>query len=493
MKIHLPKIFILLLFLTRTLQLPDTISEKDFFEELNECTTGIASVAATPDGRPLLWKSRDCGNSNQEFHYEDDGQIPFISVCYENDVVNYFGGLNAHGFAVENSTCYNLGMGAGWNGDSGRIHAIALSTCRTVDDFQAILDSVQTGEGIESVSIYGCIDAFGGAAYFETAAREYTRIDAIESEYGFLIRANYAYSGDMEGELPDHWGQNRHDRAYALWKSAVESENLTPQYLYRYVIRNLHPPDMDNYQLPYEGYFEEFPYGCLPYANTICRTTTRSTLVAQGVRAGERPENSILWAMVGSPLGCVATPLWVRAGEVPSEYDTESGSRLCSLSVDTRNYVTRNAVFGDFVDTWELHRADGSGFWDFSLTLESRIFERTDQFLASDNYHPDRLRNYQNLIARQTADSLEAWEPTRISIEISELVFWNNNVRIAWERPEHPFNQREAPVDHYRVYRATEPFRRGNSGELIETCNETEIILENEINDSSFYRVEGVH
>ncbi|NQU05144.1 MAG: hypothetical protein HQ568_03555, partial [Calditrichaeota bacterium] len=117
-------------------------SEDDFITALNECTTGLASGYATPDSRPLLWKNRDVGGG-QEFHYVDDGRIPFISITYSGDLDDYYGGINAAGFAVENSNTYNLERGPGSNGwgyddDDGEIHYLALATCRTIDDFEAI-------------------------------------------------------------------------------------------------------------------------------------------------------------------------------------------------------------------------------------------------------------------------------------------------------------------------------------------------------------------
>ena len=81
----------------------------------DECTTGVASGAATPDGRPLLWKTRD-NNAAQEFHYNDSGAIPFISVTYAEDLDDYYGGINAAGFALENSDSYDLGAGVAING-----------------------------------------------------------------------------------------------------------------------------------------------------------------------------------------------------------------------------------------------------------------------------------------------------------------------------------------------------------------------------------------
>jgi len=240
-------------------------AEQAVLDDLNECTTGVASGLATPDGRPLLWKNRDVGNTDQEWHYVNVGLIPFIGLTYANDVSGqYYAGINAAGFALENSNSYNLGNGVARNGygygdDDGEIHMRALSTCRTVDDFEELLDSLVV-DGITLCSNYGSFDAFGGAAMFEVAAHSYVRIDAADTPEGFIIRANYSYSGNGLDNRQSYWGPNRHDRAYGLFKQAVEDNSLTPRFIYQQVIRNLGAEGMTDYALPYEGYYQNNPY-----------------------------------------------------------------------------------------------------------------------------------------------------------------------------------------------------------------------------------------
>ena len=176
-------------------------TENAILAEYSECTTALISGFATPDGRPLLWKNRDVQNQYQEYHYVDDGRIPFIGLTYCNDTTfQYYAGVNDVGFAIENSNSYNMGGGCGGNGwdneDDGEIQALALATCNTVDDFQAILDSLNIAEGRTHCSNYGVFDAFGGAAIFEAGAFQYFRHDAVDTQDGFLVRSNYSYSGN---------------------------------------------------------------------------------------------------------------------------------------------------------------------------------------------------------------------------------------------------------------------------------------------------------
>lgn len=473
------------------------VMESVFWDEMNECTTGLASGLATPDGRPLLWKDRDVGNRNQEFHYVDEGGIPFISICYMNEPnLQYYGGINAVGFALENSNSYNLpafqgGNGWGYGDDDGEIHMLALSTCRTVDDFQALLDS--TNEFGRTLNCnYGAFDAFGGAAMFETAGNEYVRVDAAEQEYGIIIRANYSYSGNGLNNRANYWGPNRHDRALATWKEAVEDNDLTPRFVYQETIRNLAAEGMDNYELPYPDYYRGYPYGNIPNGEVICRSTTRAILVAQGVQEGERPDNSILWVTGGNQIGSIVTPLWVRAGSVPREYDSGNGGRICNAAQVVSDWVYEFGPGGNAVNTWKLRNPEGRGYWDWSIPMENYMFNKVQRFLDSENFNYDRLEGFQNMIAREIADSIEAWRPFQRVTEISEPIFEDNRLVLYWQDVEEDEFGRAIDPAGYNVYRSSSPFEENTTGELIGFARNNGFTDDNPLANGAFYRVEVV-
>jgi len=473
------------------------VMESVFWDEMNECTTGLASGLATPDGRPLLWKNRDVGNRNQEFHYVDEGGIPFISIAYRNEPnLQYYGGINAVGFALENSNSYNLdgyggGNGWGYGDDDGEIHMLALSTCRTIDEFQAILDSTNV-VGRTLNCNYGAFDAFGGAAMFETAGNEYVRVDAAEQEYGMIIRANYSYSGGGLRNRANYWGPNRHDRALATWKEAVEDNDLTVKRIYQQTIRNLAADGMDNYELPYPDYYRDYAYGFIPNGEVICRSTTRGILVAQGVREGERPDNSILWVTGGNQIGSVVTPLWVRAGSVPEEYDSENGGRICNAAQVIADWVYEFGPGGNAVNTWKLHNPEGRGYWDWSLPLENYMFNKVQRFLDSDNFNFDRLEGFQNMIASEIADSIESWRPFQRVTEVAEPVFDGNTLVLYWQDVEEDAFGRAIEPAGYNVFRSNTPFEENTTGELLGFTRHNGYTDSNPLPNGAFYRVEVV-
>ncbi|NQU05971.1 MAG: hypothetical protein HQ568_07745 [Calditrichaeota bacterium] len=458
--------------------------EPHFFVDLSECTTGLASGAATPDGRPLLWKNRDCPGLEQEYHYVDNGMIPFIGLTYANDTARYFAGVNQAGFAIENSDIHNR-AGDGSNGhDDGYVMKLALETCRTVEDFEAILDSTNDA-GRRYCYNYGVFDAFGGATIFETGRWVYTRCDAVDEPNGFLIRTNFAFSGDDSTNRDSRFGNHRYDRALMLWLEAVQNNNLTPLFVYQQVSRDLTSRGFNPYPLPFDGYYSDLAYGFVPHTTAINRITTRSVFIAQGVAEGRRPDDCIIWAMAGSPLGCVATPLWVRAGSIPPEYDGDADSYLC-LRANTLKSWIKEGISG--VNTWRLTNPNGTGVYDFILPLEAHFFDKTIRFLESQAFSYERMAAFQNEIAQQAADSLAKWQPTYNVTEVYEVAFEDDNLVLNWEADDRFSDS----VSGYNIIRNSIPFREGETGELLATVEETRFVDNNPPEGCAFYRVEVV-
>ena len=49
-------------------------------DSAEECTVGVACGKATPDGRPLLWKTRDTNAKNNEVVYVTDGTYKYLAL-----------------------------------------------------------------------------------------------------------------------------------------------------------------------------------------------------------------------------------------------------------------------------------------------------------------------------------------------------------------------------------------------------------------------------
>ena len=145
----------------------------------------------------------------------------------------------------------------------------------------------------------------------------------------------------------------------------------------------------------------------------------------------------------------------------------------------------------DRVDTWRLTNWQGNGFWDFSLPLEDYIFDKVDRFLSSPRFSYDRLEAFQNEIAQQIADSLEAWQPRYRIVEPFDLIYEANNIVLVWGG-NGGLRDDEASPAGYNVYRSADPFRERDRGERLAFVEGTRYVDRDPPDDMAFYRVEVV-
>lgn len=276
---------------------------------LQACTTAIVSGKATKDGRSLLWKNRDSEDIHNQVVLCTDGRYPYLGVVNQGDAggLQIWSGVNAAGFAIMNNASYNLSNKGEDTTQEGTFMKLALQTCATVEEFQALL--TRTNLGGRGVSAnFGVIDAKGGAAYFETDDKGFTRFDAASAPGGFLVRGNYSHSGKKGGGT----GYLREARAQELVAGLRSEERLTVDTLLAEVARDAANPHIASFPA-------KNPQGFAYVGDSISRTGTSHAFVVQGVRPGEAPALTTAWVILGQPLTGVAVPLWVAAGEIPSE------------------------------------------------------------------------------------------------------------------------------------------------------------------------------
>jgi hypothetical protein len=279
------------------------------------CTTAVVSGAGSADGRPILWKNRDADDHLNQVVYCADGKYSYIGIVNKADGAGMaiWAGINSQGFAIMNSASYNL-EGAENSTAEGNVMKLALQSCATVADFQALLETSNMG-GRDVAANFGVIDAKGGAAYFETDKKSYKRFNADDpalAPRGYIIRTNFSESG-KPGEGA---GFVRFKRASDLVEEAVKSKGLSAELLLRQIARDVANARIGSFPMnPRKKGSPAFAYT----ADSICRYDTASCAVFTGVNPGEDPALSTLWVIVGQPVTGVAVPLWVAAGSVPKE------------------------------------------------------------------------------------------------------------------------------------------------------------------------------
>ncbi|MCX6600002.1 MAG: hypothetical protein NT025_00340 [bacterium] len=350
-------------------------------DDRGECTTAVIRGSATANGRPLLWKNRDVSYPDQEIVHFRATPYSFVSIITAGDTTQAWGGVNETGFAIEDATNLNTSDQVAGPDDDGIIIKLALTRCRTVADFQTILDSTQV-PGHTQPAIFGVIDSAGGAAIFETFAHSYVRYNASDSAaapLGVLVRSNYSYAGSATGRV----GVYRHDRAKLLIENAVQGDTLTAKYLCRTVARDLRTTNsFDPYPLPYEGQQGGLPRGWISTAGAICRRLSVSGLVIEGVLTTESARLSTMWAFPMAVQYGVPVPFWEISGVTPVQVNGDSVAPLCSEGLRIRTMAQHFAGFRDTLDTYILVDGRGGGVHLTTFPLEDRIFARGDSALA---------------------------------------------------------------------------------------------------------------
>jgi hypothetical protein len=443
-------------------------------------TVAIVGGSATQDGRPLLMKLRDNSTGpNQEYVYDATGPYAYVSVTYRDTLNQAWDGVNNVGFNIIDSNAWNFNDPIPGPDDDGFIIRQALRTCRTVDDFQLIMDSTNL-TGRTRPANYGVIDATGAGAFFEAAANVYYRHnldDSIAAPNGYMVRANFAYSGSSY-----HLGQNRHDRVMALLDSAYAGDFITHQYIAQVICRDLVNDRIDPYPLPFDGKDGTLPYGLLHTHECINREISKSAMVIQTALPSENPQLCTVWALVGEPIATTALPLWVLAQSTPVEFDGPPGigSSLNNKALQLRDYLYRFSIDDDALDTWRVVDERGQGLLPLLVSLENQATFRGDSALAvwrnTGLPTPAVAASLQNSIASYTYAQLDAWGPPQ-DPDLSITRLNPTQVRLTWNPITLDVFNRPITVSGYTVYSSPEAFYNRLAGDSLTTVTTTNVTL----------------
>lgn len=351
------------------------------------CTMGVFGGDVTSDGRPILWKNRDAIIFNQRFIFvesyrrDDIITIPYTGNVSSSDSSRVYMGANSEGFAVINSDSYNLDDTLTDGIDDGTLMRIALEVCETIDGFEALLDSTNV-IGRKNCWNFGVMDCTGACALYECANQSYRKFVPEVNELsgnGYIIRANFS----LTGALPQ-MGLDRYKRAILLTEDRLVHGFVDEQYILSKIMRDLANPYDDPYPLPYSRSQAGGPPGYIfNYLCTISNNRTSSAAVIKGVRPGEDPLLTTMYAVIGSPDLSLAYPLWVGAETVPvylSLPDSTPMYNLC-LARRSRLYDNPDALF--YINTKALCDEFGNGFYSYTIPLENWGIETANSLIES--------------------------------------------------------------------------------------------------------------
>ncbi|MBE6318825.1 MAG: hypothetical protein E7081_07625 [Bacteroidales bacterium] len=267
------------------------------------CTSAIVSAKASKTGRPLLWKNRDTGTEHNFVEKVDakNGNYAYVALYNGGDSTlrDAWLGMNEVGFAIMNTASYNLAPDtAKLKDQEGYVMSLALQKCRTLADFEILLDTISKPMGVQAN--FGLIDASGDGAYYETDDFTYTKFSLSDAENGVLVRTNYSYTGEKDGG----YGYIREDNAWYLLQPYLKNGNIEASTftdgLSRSFYHSLKGKDAEKGK---DRWIVDQDY--------IPRRTTSASVVIEGVVPGEDPGLYIMWTEIGYPPCSYTLPVMI--------------------------------------------------------------------------------------------------------------------------------------------------------------------------------------
>ena len=349
-----------------------------FVSRTMACTSFIISGKATKDGRPMIFKNRDTGDMNNVVVMMQGERFRFVGIAasWDKAALSVWGGHNEVGFAIVNTAAYNMNGCKGKDTDSdGKVMRRALEVCRTLADFEHLLDTLPKPLNVNSN--YGVLDGEGGCAYYETGDSNFVKFDANDSSIapdGYLVRTNHGMTGCRDIDR----GVERFMAITDFMAETHRKGNIDCEYLIantpRYLTHGLTKQNLYN-ELPKD----ENDTRLIHFSEFIPRYISASAILVQGVKPGETPSHTISWTNIGWPCGSVAIPLMMEEGvSLPTivQRNDSGKSWLCSKSIEQKLKVfnQRRGNVRDYIDLSKLVNAAGTGIVQCIMPLEREVF-----------------------------------------------------------------------------------------------------------------------
>jgi len=358
----------------------------------NACTTAVISGKYTKSGRPMLWKNRDTWFINNILHHYDDGKYSYVGLVNSKDLEfkSVWIGMNSEGFAIMNSASYNLNFGcnAKLTGLEGRIMKEALSTCKTLADFEAYLNALPKPTGLEAN--FGVIDAQGGAAFYEVGHETIVKLDANDptiAPFGYIIRGNYSHTGRLGNESG---GYIRYNTASELFYEKASTDGITAQYIQQNVAKSLRHSLLKEDLVDVAGHLDPNHPKFKHFRDYIARSGSSSSCVVEGVKKDENPNLTTLWSNVGFPLTSVIIPTWVSDADLPeiTLYNEEiKDSPICHAALKLKDEKVLPIRWGkaehQYIDVNSVYNNKGTGITQVLKNYEDEIYNKTYQKLSN--------------------------------------------------------------------------------------------------------------
>lgn len=346
------------------------------------CTSAIIGPKASASGRPLLWKHRDTSTIDNKIEYipARDGAYGYVALfnADDRDLEQAWMGMNDAGFAIMNTASYNIKNDKVPNSEmdrEGYVMTIALRSCRTIGDFEKLLEQLPRPMGVEAN--FGVIDATGNGAFFETNNDSFVRFDLSDAKDNVLVRTNYSHAGRKGQGM----GYVREDDANCLLRPYVESRSVTPEVLTEKLSRSFYN-DLKgrDYATAGERYVVDQDF--------IPRYKSTATIVIEGMLPVEDAstvtprtvaEEYIMWTGMGYPPCSEILPVWCRDGGVDDSLRGLGENGRCAMGDKVK--ARRDDVFSHskgktkYVDMTKLYNSEGTGYIQVLVPQNKQVYE----------------------------------------------------------------------------------------------------------------------
>jgi hypothetical protein len=380
-------------------------------QDPQDCTAAVISPAASASHRPMIWKNRDTKELSNRVVYVPEFPNSYIAVVDKDEPSGriIWAGINSAGFAIMNTASYNLPKKDGTIGDGGNqegvIMAYALRKCRTVEEFEALLEA-EKGPGLVVTANFGVIDASGKALIFETNNKGYKKFDASETPEKYIVLTNFSRSGKENAGA----GYLRFDRAMEIVKQAPGGK-LSPRMIFQAFARDtghvfLHTPTYPQYKE-----FAASDDRWIHNKFTINRWDTACTIVLVGKDPKDPSSRPMMWILPGEPMTAIGLPLWPDAGPTPDPF--WKGEKEAPMWSQTLRIKRIGRPFygipekQEYMNISKVDNREGTGFLPKLLTTENEVFDQTEAFLKKP-HTPAELATFQKEMASKAMGVLES-------------------------------------------------------------------------------------
>lgn len=354
------------------------------------CTSAVITGKATADGRPLLWKHRDSGSTENALGFFDEKGYPFIGVYNSKDAAasEIWMGANSTGFSIMNTHSYNIFVPEDNQVEldqEGFFMRQALESCANLSDFEAMLKASSGTRG--TTANFGVIDAFGGAAFYEVGIDYFHKYDANDSKtapQGYLIRTNFSFSQEKEtGEAYIRY-QTVADQLFWGYLNEKISVPFVLQDVDRSLKHSLLKHDLLT-QLP----DDEDDQTLIPFADYVNRKISVSTMVIEGIAKGQDPSETTLWTVLGFPLTTPAIPTWVCGGRKLPEVLQKGAEQTpfmneMSLKLKADSFPVKFITDTPYLDLAKTANKQKTGYLQKVNAFENELFEEVQALRAKD-------------------------------------------------------------------------------------------------------------